>query len=342
MKNTWIGRRIRRSNRTWLIWGAFFCACALGLGSLGWRSAYNLFRGPFPIDLATLSKIRRPEDRLEYYVAFEVEKTAPTGFGIKSKNNPDPHTEYVIAIVEGRALLIRKPSRQEGNAFTGTLAAPTPEERTMILAKLEADVPGLRGAFLPYVMNAQPRQFVSGVISWMIPLGLVFGLGLWMAGKGVVRTIWPSRHPIARALGRFGPPGEIAAAIEEEVGARGVLSVGSVDFLGRWLLCRAPFRGFQVFRIDDLVWAHKSVVRVNGVPHFWAKLHDRDRKSFSVQSSEQKIDALLTAILTQAPWVIAGYDARLEETWKTNPAELIEAVGQRRAQYLAGQAGALL
>ncbi len=140
------------------------------------------------------------------------------------------------------------------------------------------------------------------------------------------------QHPLAKSLCRFGIPREVADTIETETAGIRRFRIGRITLLDRWLDC-----GAHVFRVDDLVWIYKLVVRVNGSPVYYVKLHDRHGYQTSMAMKERHVDATLTALFTLSPWVFAGFDPQLDNAWKTNRARLIDAVDQRRQEKHLGK-----
>jgi hypothetical protein len=200
---------------------------------------------------------------------------------------------------------------------------------------LESKAPALKDVLLPYVVDAT-REFQTHTVLLLGLVALVGVPGVWLVVQALLRSARPGRHPIAKALRRFGKPAEVAAAIERERGENEPGQLGPVELAGRWLLCRSLGKGFQVFRLDDLVWVHKAVITVNGVPNYWAKLYDRDGVHFAVRADQKKIDALLGLLVQSVPWVLAGYAPELERAWQSNPQGIVAAVEQRRMEYEQG------
>ncbi len=52
---------------------------------------------------------------------------------------------------------------------------------------------------------------------------------------------------------------------------------------------------------------------------------------------EARATALLQQINQNAPWVVLGYSADIEKSWKTNRAAFIKSVDDRRAQMTGGR-----
>jgi hypothetical protein len=86
-------------------------------------------------------------------------------------------------------------------------------------------------------------------------------------------------------------------------------------------------------RVDDLIWIYKLVLRINGAPTYHLKMYDRHGCEVSVSMKDQFVDAALSALVALAPWLLAGYDAKLEDLWKRKRQMMIDAVEQRRKDH---------
>jgi hypothetical protein len=335
MWNTWIGGRIRRGNRAFQLWGLFFLVVAAGIGLLMRYAVYNFFAGPFPVNMGTLRAIKDPDDAKRYFVTFAVDKVQKTGIGLQDSKSKATYSEYVVVKAEDRFLLIELPTDHAGLTVTGTIGKPSKDEQEKVLAVLENQVPGVKSALLPFIVCARGYSFQAGVISGLVGLAVLVGLGLWLVSIGVRRTRRPERHPLGRALERFGPLTEVAEAIDRDSRTGQCLRLGPVEFRGRWLIC-TRFGNCKIFQLDNLVWVYKKIVRVNGFPVYWVKFHDCQGESFEVNETQARVDGVIAAVNVVTPWLISGYDERLAAIWKKDPTALVAAVKDRQRQFEQG------
>ncbi len=198
------------------------------------------------------------------------------------------------------------------------------------MVPLEKKTPGLRTE-QHFLVDTNTRRLWLGVIAGGAGLIVLLSLGVWWTVRAVLRMLWPERHPLARALRRFGTPGEVAALIEKDSYLRARLRVGPVHFLGGWMVCSSGLIGYKVFRLDDLVWVYQIVVTGSGRHHL-ARFHDRHGAWAQVNGREPEINAILTAIARPRPWLLAGYALDLEQMWHNDRAALVEIVDQRKKQ----------
>jgi len=327
MWNNWIGQRIRRGNRRILLFGLCFCVAAAALLWLMRFALDNFFRGPFPLEVADLALIKDPDQLTRYFVTFEAPLRGPTPFQVKSKSGV-VSAEYVLVEVEHRPLLVRVTPPHPENTFTGKIRFPDYQEQTKILAVLEKEKPGIKSFLLPYIVDAQPENFRVNVIMGLVLVGILAAVGFGLATWAVWRMGNPARQRLARSLKRFGTPHEVADTIAAETASAQPFRIGGITLVGRWVDCRS-----NILRVDDLIWIYKLVVRINGVPTYHIKMYDRHGFEVSVAMKDKHVDAVLTALSKLAPWVLTGYDAKLEDFWKNKRQVMIDAVAERRTEH---------
>jgi uncharacterized protein DUF6709 len=345
MTPSFVHATIRRSNRNRLILCVVGALLLIGLAALNTRYLYNFFAGPFPIDRQTLLATADAGDLQRYWVTVQGDDVADTGFQ-QVRRNKDTGSEsvtasYMALLLDKRVLLVKAQDDKSVTSFTGYLEPLSSDARTKIIADAENEAPELRGAFLPYMLNTDGFRGTGYVaLALGIPL---FGLCLFGIVRAIQRSADPMTHPIMRALGRFGPPDYVASQLDAELQADHQ-TVGKLHLTPSWLV-QATTSTLDATRIDDVVWAYKKVTqhRTNGVPTgktYAAQFWDRHGVCITVSGKEALVNQVLEAAAQRAPWMLAGYSAELEKTWKANRAAVLEAVEQRRRQVLAHAQGA--
>ena len=84
------------------------------------------------------------------------------------------------------------------------------------------------------------------------------------------------------------------------------------------------------------MWVYKQVTqhRTNGIPTgktFAALLWDRYNVKMTVSlRNETAVHDLLSTISSTAPWVVVGYDNKLNNAWKRDRSSFISAVDEHR------------
>jgi Family of unknown function (DUF6709) len=344
MTNSLVYSTVRRSNRNLLILCVAGALLLIGLAALNTRYFYNFFFGPFPIDKQTLLAIDNAGTPQKYWVTVDGDDVIDTGFQeVRSKNGSESVTSaYMALLFDDKALIVKAQNDFGFNAalkvtkFTGYLEAMPSDIRTRIVADAEQETPSLRGAFLPYMMNTDGFRDVGyGSLVVGIPLFLLCIRGIILAIK---RRNDTSAHPMMRALSRFGPADYVAGQIDAEMQADHP-SVGKLHLTPSWLVQAASAR-LDATRLDDVVWAYKQVTRHRGGVTYAAQIWDRHGVCISVGGKETFVNQALEAAARHAPWMLTGYNAEMEKTWKQNRAAVIETVEQRRRQIMARAQGA--
>ena len=75
---------------------------------------------------------------------------------------------------------------------------------------------------------------------------------------------------------------------------------------------------------------------INFIPtgkSFAALLYDRYGYSTEIQGSETKVVSLMTHIIQQCPWTIAGFSQDLEKLWQSRKGAFGAAVDERRKEF---------
>ncbi len=331
---------IRRSNRNQLLFCAIIALLMIGLAAFNARYLYNFFAGPLRIDRQTLLDTTDPAALQRYWVTVEGDDVADTGF-TQVRRNSDTGSEtttatYMGLLIDQRVLLVKDYNSSSATTFTGYIEPLPADARSEIIADIEQDAPELRGAFLPYMLNTS--SFRGG---GYLGLGLgilLFGISIFGIVRAIMRSRNPLKHPIMRALGRFGTPTTIAEQIDAELLADHA-KVDQLHLTPNWLV-QATSSSLTATRIDDIVWAYKQVTqrRVNGVPagkSYAAQIWDRHGVCITIAGSEAFVNQAIESAARRAPWMLAGYNTELEKAWKSNRAAVLESVDQRRAQVLA-------
>jgi hypothetical protein len=344
MTNSFVHTIIRRSNRNLLILCITGAVLLAGLAAINARYLYNFFFGPFPIDRQTLLATTEAGALQQYWVRVQGDDVADTGFQ-QVLRNKDTGREtvsaaYMALLLDRHLLLVKAQDDASVTAYTGYLEPLPSDVRSRIIAAAEQTAPSLRGAFLPYQLNtASFRDGGYVALGLGIPLFCVFVLGI---ARAIRRNSDPSKHPIMRALGRFGPPDQVAAAIDAELLADHT-KVDRLHLTQNWLV-QATSASLTATRIDDVVWAYKQVTqrRVNGVPAgktYAAQIWDRHGIRMSIMGRETYVNQAIEAAARRAPWMLAGYSTELEKAWKSNRNAVLATVEQRRRQAVTQSQG---
>ncbi len=191
---------------------------------------------------------------------------------------------------------------------------------------------GLGDTLLPFTLDATGRNRIAD--GWILAIVLVVFLwlpGFWLLCLAVRRSLNPLSHPLARALARFGAQAEIAAAVEAETPQ--AQRIGAARMSPNWLWFYT-FGTLELFRLDDIVWVHKSDQldssgNIVGCAYTVCDCHG---VSVTVQASQDEAVALLAALKPRIPWTHFEFSSELADRWEKNRAALVAEVMQRRAR----------
>ncbi|MFL5803300.1 MAG: DUF6709 family protein [Roseiflexaceae bacterium] len=339
MTNSLVHATIRRSNRNQLVLCIVGVLLLAGFAALNTRYLYNFFSGPFSIDKRTLLATEDAGTLRQYWVTVEGDDVADTGFQMVRRSqrsgSESVTASYMALLLDDKVLVVKAQDDKSVTKYTGYIETMPSDIRTRIVADAEQDMPEMRGAFLPYILNTDGFRG-TGYIA--LGLGIpLFLLCVWGLMRAIKRSNDPSVHPIMRALSRFGPADYVAGQIDAELQADHP-KVGKLHLTPSWLVQAASAR-LDATRLDDVVWAYKQVTqhRTNGIPTgktYAAQIWDRYGVCITVAGKEAFVNQALEAAAQRAPWLLTGYSAELEKTWKQNRAAVIDAVEQRRRQIM--------
>jgi hypothetical protein len=199
-------------------------------------------------------------------------------------------------------------------------------------------VPELDGAFLPFMLESE--EFKTNTILGLVAAVICLLIAVWGSVRALSRLSDVNRHPIMRALRRYGDPEEIAEQIDHEVNSYHD-KMGNIKLTRNWLVHQQGLT-FNAARLNDVVWMYKHVLKtkyygvVTVAKTYSVYLWDRHGHCVTITGKEKQVDEMLQVIYQRAPWIIVGYDQQLENEWKKNRAEVIASVDQRRAQVATG------
>jgi hypothetical protein len=332
MWNNWIGRRIRSGGRTLLLWGLILCGGAIGLGWMARGVFADALSKPVRVEAESLVSTEVVDQVRQGFILVDSSEVRDTGATLGFAKRPDRVLARYLAVRAGNHwLLVKVPGGHEGSTFAGMLGPVNSGEVEKVIVPFAHNDDIDPALFLPFCVDCTQDTRRALVVSLFF-LAVFLVPGLVLTVLGLRRLLRPETQSLARALQRFGPPAEVADAIDH---SGQPLRLGPVEFAGDWLVCNSPASGCVVFRTEDLVWIHKLVVTLNRTPLHRLKLYDRLGVRFEGSGKQDTIDLALAAITERTPWLIVGWDERVEMQWKDDPASLVPRVEERREEMRA-------
>lgn len=151
--------------------------------------------------------------------------------------------------------------------------------------------------------------------------------------KAWLRRKDPRLHPIFRNLEKIGPPQDVAAKINEEVGLSS-FNFKSYVITNTWFIKQTIF-GIEINLVGELAWVHKKVTQhsVNMIPTgstYSVIIYKRDGNSKEINCSEEEADRLMLEIMQRAPWVVIGYKAEIQNLWDNDRKGFIAYIDQQK------------
>ncbi len=174
---------------------------------------------------------------------------------------------------------------------------------------------------------------------------LVIGLPIYAIWNLIRSLNWqsnPQAHP-ALQWAELGAPFQVADHIDREIGNKEQhIRIGPALFTPSWLL-RYGAWGVETVLLANVVWVYKKVTtnKTYGITTsktYELQIFAQNGKGLLVQNvKEAQVDEILRLMEVRTPWALIGFSPELEKAWKSNRAEVLQAVAKRRADHEAAQ-----
>ncbi len=334
---------VRRSNRSLLIICLVGILIVAGAAALSYRYLVNFVRGPVPTASQDVVAIKDVNNVPQYWVTVSGDDSSDTGMQeVKTSSGSSTKTvtaSFVSLAVGDKQLLVKVPGdiSNPGTKYTGALVDIPSDVNTQVVTPFEQEN-NLSGAVLPFMLDTS--DFRSGGYLGIGIGAIVLLLCLWGLSRAISRSANPLRHPVMRALARFGEPNAVSQQINAEMAAPHQ-TIGDTHLTPHWVVV-SKGGSFAATRFQDIAWLYAKVTqhRTNGIPAgktYSALFWDRYGTCLTVNAKQQVTDEVLKAVYSHAPWALAGYNADMQKAWKSNRAAVLSAVDQRKSQAV-GQA----
>ncbi len=342
MWDTLIGRQIRRSSRNLIAWNAILFIGVVIFFIFTARYYYNFFLGPFPMTQDEIAHLQ-DDHPMQYFVAVNGDFCRDTGVRHyrKTKHGRKYAGNYMILDMKNAWLVVKaKQDVAAQNRWEGSITRLPGDVQAQIMNQFGLNRLGRvapNKPILPLMIDATGFR-LPGYIGLAVAIPLVL-LNFWNISKGVSRLSNMEKHPLARALQKYGDPSEVAEKIQAEYDSDERENIGSATLTRSWMIHPKTFGVDAVF-LGDAVWTYKSVTQHyhNGIPTgktYFASICDIHGGQVSVQlKNEAMCDQFVRAVAQRVPWVMAGYDKGIEELWKKNKPAVFEMAEQRRKDLM--------
>jgi hypothetical protein len=339
-----IGQRIEATTKTLRRLSIGLLLGALAFVLYDARTFLNVMRGPVQVDDTRLASIRNPETELRNYATVQGKDAFSTGITSIQKETRNgavvsqTTTGEFMAIVVGKHLLVVKSKAGEiAQKYTGELV-PLPDDVKKEIFSNVAD-PDLQDATLPLMLDTT-TGYGDDLILGYIMIGVLVLAGLWALIQVNRRTEMPERHPLCKALSRYGPLYSMVPEIDADYSAANS-TLGGATFTRNWIVSCWLTKTI-VMRRDEIVWVYKKRTKhsVNLIPTgttYSLILRDTRGKVLEISNPEQYVNNFLSSLMEQTPWVLFGYDSKLEKLYKKQPQSFGQVVAERKATMEAAR-----
>lgn len=344
MWDGFIGQRIAATNKTLRRSAIGLLLVALALCAYFARSFINTQQGPAAVDEAQLVGISHPNVLLRNFVTVEGRNTVSSGVtdveetirhGVVQSQTTT--AEYMVTIVGKHILIVKADPGDKAQKYTGTLTGLPDDLRKNVFSHMPK--PEMQAATLPLLLNASDPygQFLR--LGYIL-VGLFLLLAFWALVLSKRRTDMPERHPLCKCLSQYGPLYTLVPEIDADV-ASGSSTLGNATFSRNWVVSCWPTQ-VAVMRRDEIVWAYQKETknRRYGMPTgttYALILRDARGQLLELSSSEQDVSSYLVRLGEETPWVIFGFDQKLQELYDKQLQSFVQAVSDRKTSTPAAR-----
>jgi len=336
--DNWIAKRIRAvSFRRVLVWSLALAGGVLFVTN-DHRYIANFMRGPYSLARADLDSIRDVTMTPRYYAHVAGDRVLDTGlrqYTVRSQNGVETSREESAAyhaLVIGTHYLVVRTAGVESRQAEGKLV-PWSEDLEAQLFDSK-DMRALRRSFYPFYLDTDSFRRPGFVV---IGVGIVFlllfawqALPAWRAWRD------PERHPLAQRIAKWGDP--IGVAVEAEHEFNNSLLRGKAGWrFGNKYLVRSSWFTFNLFRLQDVLWAYKKVTKhsVNFIPT--GKSYEAIVACYggtaTIAGNEKKVGEMLNFVQQRTPWAIYGFSDQLAATFNQHRQDFAHSVEQRKQEW---------
>jgi hypothetical protein len=333
---TWLEQTTRRKAIVSLV----LFALALGVLGLAYWADADYWRALLHPDVLTAADLDEQAVRVNAYQGPSVSVISVNGkvlgnFGVKEAVQSYLVRSEVVkpywAMQVGDRVLMVKSVARPAKTVTGLLQAIPSDLASDVFPKdLPADE---RAKFYPLMLDTDDLGTAETYLVYTLLVLAVFGTIAWIGWR---RLRGKSIHPALKRAGGWGELHEVSSRIEREYQHETRLRMKGWRLTEHYLIYDSTF-SFDVFRLDDLVWAYPSVVRHRyggiipiGKTHS-AAMHFIDGDA-NAAGKETVVAEMLSAAQARAPWAIMGYSEQLSGIWKTQRPNFIDEVQTRKRE----------
>lgn len=185
----------------------------------------------------------------------------------------------------------------------------------------------------PYAPTA---SYGADLILGYIVISILVISGLWALVNSKRRKEMPERHPLCKALLKYGPLYTLVPEIDAEFAAANS-TFGGATFTRNWVLSCWLTKSF-VMRRDEIIWIYKKRTKhsVNFIPtgtSYALVLRDTRGKLLELSGSEQIVNSYLASLADQTPWVFSDTARKSRNSIRNNGRHLPRASSSGKQRW---------
>src|SRR5260221_9484867 len=340
----WVENQARRAKRNLLWTNGLIVALLLAAVGVQYQYCANFVLGCARVDASEIAGLTSATQRWRNFVTVRGSKSASSGFadtikhvekGTSRVTSTEVSDEYIYLKVGDKILLVQAPPGKEELEYSGELVPTRDQVTNDLVQPLSARDRELAGMVLPFTLNAS--DYREGGY-WGLGIGLpLFLLASWNCSKALRRNTELQTTKVWRHLAAYGNVEQLSTEIEADLQSGAAKKYGDLRVTQSWLIKESYFSTW-VSPITDLAWAYKKVTKhsVNFIPTgktYAVVLVGRHRQRVEQQMKEKATIELLTHLATYVPWALYGFDQRLADAERKDPAGFVALVDSRYQQF---------
>lgn len=333
---TWIERTARQKAIGHIV--LFLVVTAIVVWICAMNGAYLkvFFKGPPPATAADLNAAETAENNAQPiatpYVTITGDKVLNTGVQEVTTYEgviKNVSAGYYALAVGGRVLIV-KSARTPSTTVGGELEAMPLDLKSDLFP--EGTDPADEAVFYPLLLDTNYREGGYAGAFWALLVEAIFGFIAWRAWRRLSGQV--EHRAVARAKA-WGDLAVTSAEVERELQMAVIAKRGSWTLTQNYAVMNARL-GFDLFRLDNLVWAYKKTVKrriyffIPAGTTYVAVLNFSDGQA-QITSSQKNVDELLALASARAPWAVKGFSDDLAKHYKNSRPAFVAEVMKRKS-----------
>jgi len=187
--------------------------------------------------------------------------------------------------------------------------------------------------FYPLLLDTNYRESGWAGAFWALLAEALFGFFAFRSWRRLSGRV---DHPAVTRAKAWGDIAVTSAEVERELEMAVKTKGGGWTLTQNYAVKNARL-SFDLFRLDNLVWAYKKAVKrrvyyfIPAGTTYAAELYFSDGLA-EVVGKQKKVDELLALASERAPWAVKGYSADLEKFYKSSRAGFVAEVMKRKSE----------